>query len=155
MQRSIILILVCLTALAAACSADKESTGTSPAASEPASSTATTTPSGLQYTDLTQGQGEAAAEGDSVDVHYTGWLYTDGKRGMMFDSSEGNDPFPVTIGETLVIKGWTEGLVGMKEGGKRQLIIPPSLAYGATGFPPVIPPDSTLEFEVQVVKLTK
>ena len=114
-----------------------------------------TTSSGLKYTDVITGAGDAAASGDTVEVHYTGWFYENGTRGTQFDSSVGSDPYPVTIGVTRVIEGWTEGLVGMKLGGKRELIIPPALAYGANGKPPDIPPNATLLFEVEVVKLMK
>lgn len=114
-----------------------------------------TTASGLKYTDKVVGTGDEAKRGDSVSVHYTGWFYNGGKRGEKFDSSVGGNPFPVTIGVTSVIKGWTEGLQGMKVGGKRQLIIPPALGYGERGMPGAIPPNSTLEFEVEMLKITK
>src|SRR4030095_12438124 len=105
----------------------------------------------LKIVDLTAGQGDAAQTGDSVAVDYTGWLYENGKRTTKFDSSIGKAPFDVTIGVTPVIKGWTEGLVGMKAGGKRQLIIPPALGYGAAGTPGgPIPPNATLEFEIEM-----
>jgi FKBP-type peptidyl-prolyl cis-trans isomerase len=109
----------------------------------------------LKIVDLTAGQGDAAQPGDTVSVDYTGWLYENGKRTTQFDSSIGKKQFPVTIGVTSVIPGWTQGLVGMKQGGKRQLIIPPSLGYGATGAGGVIPPNATLEFEIEMHKLTK
>lgn len=106
------------------------------------------TPSGVEYWDIKQGTGKTAEEGKTVVVNYTGWL-TDGK---MFDSSVGKQPFPVEdLGHAPVIKGWNEGLVGMKVGGKRQLKIPPAAGYGARGFPPVIPPNSTLIFDVEVL----
>ncbi len=114
-----------------------------------------TTSSGLKYTDLVVGTGEEAKKGDKVSVHYTGWFYNGGKRGDKFDSSVGRAPFDVQIGVTRVIQGWTEGLQGMKTGGKRQLIIPPALAYGERGMPGAIPPNSTLEFEVELLKITK
>jgi FKBP-type peptidyl-prolyl cis-trans isomerase len=107
------------------------------------------TDSGLKYVELKEGTGERAREGDSVEVHYTGWL----KDGTKFDSSVGKDPLPVTIGKTRVIKGWTEGLQGMRVGGKRRLIIPPDLAYGKRGYPPVIPADAELTFEIELVKI--
>ena len=109
----------------------------------------------LKVVDLTPGQGDAAKPGDTVLVHYTGWLYENGKRTTKFDSSVGGEPFAVTIGITGVIRGWTEGLVGMKQGGKRELIIPPDKAYGPRGFPGAIPPNATLDFEIELVKLTK
>ena len=111
--------------------------------------------SGLRVTDLTPGQGDAAQPGDTVQVNYTGWLYEDGKRTTQFDTSIGRAPFDVTIGVTSVIKGWTEGLVGMKVGGKRKLIIPPDLGYGARGAGGVIPPGATLEFEIDLLQLMK
>jgi len=114
-----------------------------------------TVSSGLKVIDLTPGQGDAAQPGDTVQVNYTGWLYEGGKRTTQFDSSIGRAPFDVTIGVTSVIKGWTEGLVGMKVGGKRQLIIPPELGYGARGAGGVIPPGATLEFEIDLLQLSK
>jgi FKBP-type peptidyl-prolyl cis-trans isomerase len=109
----------------------------------------------LKVTDLTTGQGDAAQPGDTVLVNYTGWLYENGKRTTKFDSSIGREPFRVTIGVTGVIRGWTEGLVGMKQGGKRQFIIPPDMGYGARGAGGVIPPNATLEFEIDLLTLTK
>jgi FKBP-type peptidyl-prolyl cis-trans isomerase len=106
----------------------------------------TKTASGLQYWDLKVGTGAEAQKGEKVKVHYTGWL-TNGKK---FDSSVGGAPFPFRIGSGDVIKGWDEGVAGMKVGGKRQLRIPPDLAYGAKGYPGVIPPNSTLIFDVQL-----
>ena len=106
-----------------------------------------TTASGLKYVELKIGDGKEAKEGSKVKVHYTGTL----ENGKQFDSSVGKDPYPVTIGKTSVIQGWHEGLTGMKAGGKRKLIIPPKLAYGADGRPPQIPPNATLIFEVEAV----
>lgn len=116
-----------------------------------------TVDSDLKIVDLTPGAGDGAKTGDTVLVNYTGWLYEGGKRTTQFDSSlgAGREPFVLTIGRTSVIRGWTQGLVGMKVGGKRQLIIPPDLAYGPGGRPPVIPPNSTLEFEIELLKITK
>ncbi len=106
------------------------------------------TASGLQYWDIKVGTGKVAKAGDTALVHYTGWL-TSGKK---FDSSIGGPPFRVTpLGTAPVIKGWNEGVMGMKVGGKRQLRIPPDLAYGAGGYPGVIPPNSTLIFDVTLV----
>jgi FKBP-type peptidyl-prolyl cis-trans isomerase FkpA len=107
-----------------------------------------TTPSGLQYTDLKTGTGAEAKAGMNVSVHYTGWL-TDG---MKFDSSvDRNEPFNFPLGRGKVIKGWDEGVAGMKVGGKRKLVIPPELGYGARGAGPTIPPGATLVFEVELL----
>lgn len=115
-----------------------------------------TTKTGLKYIDHKVGAGGEAVDGSKVEVHYTGWLYENGKRGSKFDSSlDRGQPFPLQIGVTSVIKGWTEGLKGMKVGGKRELIIPPDLGYGPRGFPPVIPPNATLNFEIELLKTTK
>lgn len=110
----------------------------------------TTTTSGLQYQDLVVGSGAAAKAGDTVSVHYTGWL----EDGTKFDSSvDRNEPFEFTIGANMVIKGWDEGLQGMKVGGKRKLVIPPGLAYGADGAGGVIPGNATLTFEVELLAI--
>ncbi len=102
----------------------------------------------LESTDLVVGQGAEATSGKTVRVHYTGTL-TDGKK---FDSSlDRGKPFEFKLGAGNVIKGWDQGVVGMKVGGKRKLVIPPDMAYGARGFPPVIPPNSTLVFEIELL----
>ncbi len=105
------------------------------------------TESGLTYEEIECGDGPAAERGDSVEVHYTG-SFEDGEE---FDSSEGADPLPVEIGAGQVIAGFEEGLIGMKVGGVREVTIPPELGYGEAGSPPVIPPDSTLVFELELV----
>jgi FKBP-type peptidyl-prolyl cis-trans isomerase FkpA len=108
------------------------------------------TPSGLVIEELVEGGGAAAAAGQRVTVHYTGWL-TDGKK---FDSSKDrHDPFVFALGRGQVIKGWDEGVAGMKVGGKRKLTIPPTLGYGARGAGGVIPPNATLVFEVELLAL--
>jgi FKBP-type peptidyl-prolyl cis-trans isomerase FkpA len=112
----------------------------------------TTTPSGLQYEDTTVGGGNEAKAGQHVHVHYTGWLYDNGEQGKKFDSSvDRNDPFAFTLGAGMVIKGWDEGVAGMKIGGKRTLIIPPALGYGARGAGGVIPGNATLKFDVELL----
>ena len=109
---------------------------------------ATTTPSGLTIEDVTVGSGAAATAGQDVTVHYTGWL----TNGTKFDSSKDrNDPFVFPLGGGRVIKGWDEGVQGMKVGGKRKLTIPPALGYGARGAGGVIPPNATLVFEVELL----
>jgi FKBP-type peptidyl-prolyl cis-trans isomerase len=111
-----------------------------------------TTKSGLKYEDLKEGSGEAAKSGDRVEVHYTGWL----KGGMKFQSSVGGRPLAFQLGVGRVIKGWEEGIAGMKVGGKRKLFVPPELAYGKQGTADgVIPPDAQLTFEVEMLKISK
>jgi FKBP-type peptidyl-prolyl cis-trans isomerase FkpA len=113
--------------------------------------TAITTPSGLQYTDTEVGTGATAAAGQEVSVHYTGWLYNNGVQGGKFDSSKDRGQlFQFDLGAGMVIKGWDEGVAGMKIGGKRTLIIPPELGYGARGAGGVIPPNATLKFDVEL-----
>lgn len=107
-----------------------------------------TTASGLVIEDIVTGDGAEAASGQEVTVHYTGWL-TDGKK---FDSSKDrDDPFVFPLGGGRVIRGWDEGVQGMKIGGKRKLTIPPALGYGARGAGGVIPPNATLVFEVELL----
>jgi peptidylprolyl isomerase len=109
-----------------------------------------TTKSGLKYIDVKVGDGKVAKAGDVVRVHYTGRL----KNGKKFDSSvDRNEPFEFNLGVGKVIKGWDEGVAGMKEGGKRKLIIPPDLGYGSRGAGNVIPPDAELHFEVELIKV--
>src|SRR6266850_746990 len=116
----------------------------------------TTTKSGLKYIDQKVGTGDVAVKGATVQVNYTGWLYVDGKRGSKFDSSlDRNTPFDFKLGARQVIAGWDEGVEGMKVGGKRELIIPPDLAYGPRAVGGVIPANSTLDFEVELLKVTK
>ena len=115
-----------------------------------------TTPSGLQIEDLVPGTGDAATFGKDVLVHYTGWLPgADGKAGSKFDSShDRQQPFSFALGQGSVIAGWEEGVVGMRVGGKRRLIIPPALGYGEFGAGGVIPPNATLLFEVELLEVS-
>jgi FKBP-type peptidyl-prolyl cis-trans isomerase len=109
-------------------------------------------PSGLKYTDTTVGTGAEATKGRKVSVHYTGWLYNNGAKGAKFDSSlDRGQPFGFALGAGQVIRGWDEGVAGMKIGGKRTLIIPPDLGYGARGAGGAIPPNATLMFDVELL----
>ena len=109
-------------------------------------------PNGLKYTDTKIGDGATATPGNKVSVHYTGWLYNNGAKGAKFDSSvDRGQPFQFTLGAHQVIAGWDEGVAGMKVGGKRTLIIPPELGYGARGAGGVIPPNATLMFDVELL----
>ena len=111
-----------------------------------------TTPSGLQITDTKAGTGATPKTGQICVMHYTGWLYQNGAKGAKFDSSvDRGQPFEFPIGTGRVIKGWDEGVAAMKVGGKRTLIIPPDLGYGARGAGNVIPPNATLIFEVELL----
>ena len=114
------------------------------------------TASGLEYVDEKEGAGETPKAGQTCLVHYTGWLWENKAKGKKFDSSrDRNAPFAFPVGEGRVIKGWDEGVGTMKVGGKRNLLIPPSLAYGARGAGGVIPPNATLLFEVELLGVMK
>ncbi|MCZ8235122.1 MAG: FKBP-type peptidyl-prolyl cis-trans isomerase [Inhella sp.] len=113
-----------------------------------------TTASGLQFHDVAPGTGAEAQAGRTVRVHYTGWLWKDGARTKRFDSSKDRgQPFHFRLGAGEVIRGWDEGVQGMKEGGTRVLIIPAELGYGSRGAGGVIPPNATLCFEVELLKV--
>jgi peptidylprolyl isomerase len=113
-----------------------------------------TTPSGLQIIDTVVGTGPSPKPGQTCVMHYTGWLYEDGKKGKKFDSSvDRGEPFEFPIGQHKVIAGWDEGVATMKVGGKRTLIIPPALGYGARGAGGVIPPNATLMFDVELLSV--
>lgn len=126
----------------------ESATPVSTAAPTPVSGPPQTTADGLEYWDIKVGTGATAEPGKTVKVQYTGWLVN----GKKFDSSvDRNEPFSFVLGQGQVIKGWDEGVAGMKVGGKRQLRIPPSLGYGARGAGGVIPPNATLIFDVELV----
>ncbi|MBL8698577.1 MAG: FKBP-type peptidyl-prolyl cis-trans isomerase [Alphaproteobacteria bacterium] len=114
----------------------------------------TQTPSGLSFDDTTVGTGATAQRGQTCVMHYTGWLWENGAKGRKFDSSvDRGDPFSFMLGVGQVIGGWDEGVAGMAVGGKRTLLIPPNLGYGARGAGGVIPPNATLVFEVELLDL--
>jgi FKBP-type peptidyl-prolyl cis-trans isomerase len=145
--------------------ADAPATESAPATatgSAPTESTPSTTDTGapavpLQKTDLAPGAGAEIKSGQTALVHYTGWLYDAAapeNKGTKFDSSvDRNEPFEFPVGAGMVIKGWDEGVVGMKVGGKRRLVIPPEMGYGARGAGGVIPPGATLVFDVELVEI--
>jgi FKBP-type peptidyl-prolyl cis-trans isomerase len=113
-----------------------------------------TTPSGLSYEDTLVGNGATAGARQTCSMHYTGWLWVDGKKAAKFDSSlDRGRPFSFVLGAGQVIRGWDEGVAGMQIGGKRTLLIPPDLGYGARGAAGVIPPNATLLFEVELLGL--
>jgi peptidylprolyl isomerase len=114
----------------------------------------TKTASGLQYEDTAPGNGRTAQSGQTCVMHYTGWLWKDGAKGAKFDSSlDRGSPFSFKLGAGQVIRGWDEGVAGIQIGGKRTLLIPPELGYGARGAAGVIPPHATLLFEVELLEL--
>ena len=144
-------LLAAVLFVLSACGEEKKSdSDAGSSASGDCGSEPTTTDSGLEIEDLECGDGAEAKSGDSVKVHYTGTL----EDGTKFDSSlDRGEPFNFQLGGGMVIKGWDEGIVGMKEGGKRKLTIPSDLGYGDQGFPPDIPPGATLIFEVELVEV--
>ena len=114
----------------------------------------TSTASGLQFEDSVVGTGKAPVRGQTCVMHYTGWLWENGAKGAKFDSShDRGQPFKFPLGHGRVIKGWDEGVATMNVGGKRTLLIPPDLGYGARGAGGVIPPNATLLFEVELIEL--
>ncbi len=143
-----------VASLAAALTGSITTASSTPAAAQAAGKpmTETTTASGLRITDTTVGTGVTPAKGQTCVMHYTGWLYNDGTKGKKFDSSvDRGQPFEFKLGVGQVIGGWDEGVGSMKVGGKRTLIIPPALGYGARGAGGVIPPNATLMFDVELL----
>src|ERR671928_97736 len=123
-----------------------------PSASAQTTGKTMTTPSGLQIIDTKEGTGPSPKPGQTWVMHYTGWLYENGQKGKKFDSSvDRNEPFDFKIGQRQVIAGWDEGVASMNVGGKRTLIIPPALGYGARGAGGLIPPNATLMFDVELL----
>ena len=116
----------------------------------------TTTPSGLRFEDTSVGTGAVPTKGQTCVMHYTGWLWVNDAKGAKFDSSvDRGRPFSFPLGQGRVIKGWDEGIATMKQGGKRTLVIPPELGYGARGAGGVIPPNATLLFEVELLEIQR
>jgi peptidylprolyl isomerase len=141
MMRSFLIVAACLVAAPSCASAQDKI--------DPEKMKKTDT--GLRYEDLKEGTGAKPQTGQRCEMHYTGWLWVDGKKGKKFDSSvDRGQPFTFTLGQGDVIKGWDEGVATMKAGGKRHLLIPPDLGYGAGGRGP-IPPNATLLFEVELL----
>lgn len=167
------LAVVLAAALLASCSSREEPAKPAQAADDPAAHTVNTAPATgaaadtpaptgtetmpLQKTDLTPGTGAEITKGQTALVHYTGWLYDAAapeNKGAKFDSSvDRNEPFEFPVGGGFVIKGWDEGVAGMKVGGKRRLVIPPEMGYGSRGAGGVIPPGATLVFDVELVEI--
>lgn len=168
LARSIVIALAS-TLLVVACGKRDTPTGDAPAgetapatasgatADTPASTDTGAPAMSMQKTDLAAGNGDEIKSGQTALVHYTGWLYDAAapeNKGMKFDSSvDRNEPFEFPVGAGMVIRGWDEGVVGMKVGGKRRLVIPPDMGYGARGAGGVIPPGATLVFDVELVEI--
>jgi len=154
-QFALVLTLFAVLGVASGCgNSNKSNTSSAPSTSSPmkVNGQPTTTSSGLQYWDIVVGTGATAAPGSTVKVHYTGFLTT----GEKFDSSrDRGEPFSFPLGAGQVIKGWDEGVAGMKVGGQRQLRIPPQLGYGAAGAGGAIPPNATLIFDVELLEVAK
>ena len=150
MMRALPVLAMCVV-LVAACSGKQES------AAPAAPTAAVPPPTQLQKVDVQKGTGEGISQGQVAVVHYTGWLYdptAPEQKGAKFDSSRDHGaPFAFTIGHGDVIKGWDEGVQGMQPGGQRRLVIPPTLAYGEVGAQNVIPPNATLVFDIELLKI--
>jgi peptidylprolyl isomerase len=155
-EKYLIIFLLIAFALIPACTQNEgrkqESAPAAPAPAQKGGGNLVTTPSGLQYEDLVPGSGDSPQPGKQVTVHYTGWL----TNGTKFDSSvDRNEPFTFIIGAGQVIPGWDEGVMSMKIGGKRKLVIPSQLGYGVAGAGSDIPPNATLVFEVVLLDIKK
>lgn len=158
MRKNPLLATLCLVTLAGSLAVfsgcdDKAAAGNPATESANSAVTAASSKSvsGIQIEDVVVGEGTEAHKGNKVSVNYLGTLASNGKK---FDSSyDRNEPFTFKLGSGQVIEGWEKGIVGMKEGGKRILTIPPEKAYGPNGYPPVIPPNATLKFEVELVEV--
>jgi FKBP-type peptidyl-prolyl cis-trans isomerase len=153
-------ILICLSLVLSGCSQQDTSPDTAAVAASDTAVIQTEQSAGvteLQVTDVVKGEGATANAGQDVVVHYTGWLYQPGEpdnKGKKFDSSlDRGQPFVFPLGGGRVIQGWDQGVAGMQVGGKRVLVIPPEMGYGATGAGGVIPPNATLIFEVDLLEI--
>jgi FKBP-type peptidyl-prolyl cis-trans isomerase len=152
LQFGLILAVIAVLAVAYGCGKSEKSGGSISGGPMKVTGSPTTTPSGLQYWDIVVGTGPTAAPGNTVHVHYSGYLTS----GEKFDSSrDRNEPFSFPLGAGQVIKGWDEGVAGMKVGGQRQLRIPPELGYGSAGAGGAIPPNATLVFDVELLGVDK
>lgn len=153
MRRILVVVMSGLVVVAlAACRAETTAGGDGEGDGDCVTGETITTDSGLQYEDLECGDGDTATRGSQVSVHYTGTL----ENGEKFDSSlDRGQPFEFRLGRGMVIAGWEEGIEGMRVGGRRTLTIPPELGYGEAGSPPVIPPNATLIFEVELLDVSE
>jgi len=151
--RSAVAAVALVSLVIAAAPASAQTPASPPAAANAQQGKTVELADGLKYIDTQVGTGAEAQKGYIVSVQYTGWIYKNGNKGAKFDSSlDRNKPFTFTLGKHEVIDGWDEGVAGMKIGGKRTLIIPPNLAYGARGGAGgVIPPNATLIFDVELI----
>jgi FKBP-type peptidyl-prolyl cis-trans isomerase len=152
LQFGLIIAVIAILAVVYGCGKSEKSGAPSSSGPAKVSGSPTTTPSGLQYWDIVVGNGPTAVPGNMVHVHYSGYL-TNGEK---FDSSrDRNEPFSFPLGAGQVIKGWDEGVAGMKVGGQRQLRIPPELGYGSAGAGGAIPPNAILVFDVELLGVDK
>lgn len=155
MKQFLLALTTAACLVTAACGGSDSSPSNSPNTATPENGLSNIT--SLQITNVKIGEGAEAVSGRTVVVHYTGWLWSQsaaGNRGTKFDSSrDRNEPFPFPLGAGRVIAGWDQGVAGMKVGGQRTLVIPPNMGYGPQGYPPVIPPNATLVFDVELLEV--